>query len=63
LTRRLDSLSTEPKLAVARALSAGTPWSEIAKSLGCAPVVPIPLVVGSDQDHGLALGITVTDSN
>ncbi len=37
LTGRLESLSTERELAVARALNAGATWSEIANSLGCSP--------------------------
>jgi DNA-binding NarL/FixJ family response regulator len=37
LTRRLESLSTERELAVARARTAGVTWSEIANSLGCSP--------------------------
>ncbi|MHB1774173.1 MAG: hypothetical protein ACYCST_21090 [Acidimicrobiales bacterium] len=37
LTRRLNALSTERDLAIARALAAGATWSEIANSLGCSP--------------------------
>jgi hypothetical protein len=37
MSRRLESLSTERELAVARALTAGATWSEIGDSLGCSP--------------------------
>jgi len=37
LTERLDGLSLNRELAVARALVAGATWAEIAQSLGCSP--------------------------
>jgi len=35
LTGRLEKLTSERELAIARALDAGATWAEIAKSLGC----------------------------
>jgi DNA-binding NarL/FixJ family response regulator len=35
LTRRLDALTHERELAIARSLADGATWSEIAQSLGC----------------------------
>jgi DNA-binding NarL/FixJ family response regulator len=35
LTGRLNKLTSERELAIARALDAGATWAEVAKSLGC----------------------------
>jgi len=37
LTARLDNLSADPEMVIARALTASTTWAEIAQSIGVTP--------------------------
>ena len=37
LTARIDKLSTDREMAIARAVAAGATWAEIAQSLGVTP--------------------------